>query len=107
MAILTRAGSNSPLIAVYIRAGDTFTVEGIENSVYELYFSLGEDWDDQRMQFTRNVVRERFEEPLSFETSSAPGGVQYTAITVTLYPVPGGTAATESVSEEEFPDLRP
>ena len=106
VAVLTPAGSKFPLIAVYIRARDSFTIKGIRDGSYELYFCLGENWDDQQGRFTRNVTRERFEEPLSFETALVTGGVQYTSITVTLYEVPGGMAETEPVPEEEFPDLR-
>jgi hypothetical protein len=106
VAILIPIGSKSPSVAVYIRATDSFTVKGIKDGSYELYFTQGEDWDDQRGRFTKNVARERFEEPLSFETAFVTGGRQYTSITVTLYAVPGGTAESEPVPEEEFPDLR-
>ena len=107
MAVLTPVGSKFPLVAVYIRAGDSFTIKGIKDGSYELYFKLGEDWDDQQGQFTRNVTRERFMELLSFETSSVAGGVQFTTITVTLYGLPEGNAETTPVPEEEFPKLRP
>ncbi len=106
VAVLTPAGSDSPLIAVYIRAGDSFTVQGIEDGAYELYFTLGEDWDDQPMRFTRKARLERFKDLLSFQTIPVTGGIQYTSIEVTLYAVPGGTAETETVPEEGFPDLR-
>jgi hypothetical protein len=107
VAVLTPVGSKFPLVAVYIRAGDSFTIKGIKDGSYELYFKLGEDWDDQQGQFTRNVTRERFMELLSFETSSVAGGVQFTTITVTLYELPEGNAETTPVPEEEFPKLRP
>lgn len=107
VAVLTPIGSKTPLIAIYIRAGDFFPIKGIEDGSYDLYFSLGEDWDDQQGQFTRKASPQRFVEPLSFQTVPVTGGVQYTSITVTLYKVITGTTETTPVPEEEFPGLRP
>jgi hypothetical protein len=90
------------LIAVYVQADDSFTLTGIRDGTYDLYFSLGEDWDSEQAEFTRRVRRSRFEESFSFRTTATT----YTGWTVTLHPVAGGTAETEPVPEDEFPPLK-
>ncbi|MCS7287219.1 MAG: hypothetical protein RMK30_10295 [Anaerolineae bacterium] len=90
------------LFAVYIQAHDEFTVSGIPDGVYKLFFMMGEDWDEKRGQFTRKVRREVFEDSFPYTTTPTTA----TAWHVTLHPVVGGTAATEEVGEDEFPPLR-
>ncbi len=87
------------LTAVYIRATDSHTIRGIIDGVYILYFKIGEDWDDGSKKFMGKEVYQRFEEEFDFETLPD----QYTIWEITLNPVVGGTADTESLSEDEFP----
>jgi len=94
-----------PLIAVYIQSKDSFTVEGIKDDMYTLYFTLGEDWDSDMKKFTRKTTYARFEDQLEFKTTRTATGIRYTVFTVTLHPVIGGTAGTKPVSEADFPDL--
>ena len=95
LAVLTRSGQ--PVLAAYVRNKERFTLTGISDGRYELYFSLGVDWDGRR--FTREPSYARFEEAFVFETTSTT----YTTFDVTLYGVAGGTASTPSVPEDEFP----
>lgn len=90
-----------PLMAVYIRAGASHTIREIRDSTYVLYFSLGEDWDNDSKKFIGKAVYQRFEDEFDFEAS--PG--TYTTWEVTLHPVIGGTAGTEHLDEDEFPAL--
>ena len=89
-------------IAVYIQNHDSFTITGIPDSTYDLYFTLGEDWDSEQAKFTRQTSRSRFEELFPFATTATT----YTIWSVTLHPVEGGAADTEPVPEDEFPDLK-
>jgi len=98
VTVLTLIGSKSPLISVYIRAEDSFTIKGIKDGLYELYFSLGEDWDEKQGRFTKNASFERFEDPIEFITTYDT----YTIYEVTLYGVVGGNAATENVPASSF-----
>lgn len=95
--------SGDRVIAVYVQGNGTFTITGIENGTYDLYFSLGEDWDSASARFTRRASYFRFEESVAFVTTPIPGGQSYTVFEVTLHAVAGGTAEIESVPEEEFP----
>ncbi len=94
-----------PLIAVYIQSKDSFTVEGIKDDMYTLYFTLGEDWDSDMKKFTRKTTYARFEDQLEFKTTKTATVINYTIFTVTLHPVTGGAAETKPVSEADFPDL--
>jgi len=94
-----------PLIAVYIQSKDSFTVEGIEDDMYTLYFTLGEDWDSDMKKFTRKTTYARFEDQLEFKTTRNTIWINYTVFTITLHPVIGGAAETKPVSEADFPDL--
>jgi len=94
-----------PLIAVYIQSEDSFTVEGIKDDMYTLYFTLGEDWDSDMKKFTRKTTYARFEDQLEFKTTRTATEIRYTVFTVTLHPVTGGAAETKPVSEADFPEL--
>jgi SH3-like domain-containing protein len=91
-----------PMIAVYIQNHDQFTITGIPDGTYDLFFTLGEDWDSEQAKFTRRKSLSRFDEPFPFTTTATT----YRVWSVTLHPVAGGTAETEPLSEEEFPDLK-
>jgi len=97
--------SDNPVIAVYIQSNDSFTISGLRDGSYQLYFSLGEDWDASSARFTRRAEFFRFEELLPFATTATEQGQQYTIFQVTLHAVTGGTAPVESLPEGKFPDL--
>jgi len=92
---------DKPLAAVYIQADDDYTIKQIDGETYILYFSLGKDLDDGSHKFMSEATYERFEDEIKFVSSSS----SYSVITVTLHPVAGGTAATEHLGEDEFPEL--
>jgi hypothetical protein len=104
LAILADS-AGSPQIAVYVRSYETFTITGIRDGSYQLFFSLGEDWNQPSAEFTRRASYFRFEDPLPYDTVPMATGTQYTVWEVTLHPIVGGTADTEQISEEEFPAL--
>jgi hypothetical protein len=91
-----------PVVAVYIQNHDQFTITGIPDGTYDLFFTLGEDWDSEQAKFTRRKSLSRFDDPFPFTTTATT----YRVWSVTLHPVAGGTAETEPLSEEEFPDLK-
>jgi len=101
VAVLSRIDGAS-VVAIYVLNHGNFTITGIQDGTYELYFTLGEDWDSERTRFTRRRSLSRFDDPFGFTTTATT----YTAWTVTLHPVEGGTAETEPVPEDEFPDLK-
>jgi Ig-like domain from next to BRCA1 gene len=101
VAVLQRNDS-AVLFAVYVRGRDSFTLTNIPDGTYDLYFTLGEDWDSTNAKFTRRRNLSRFDDLFPFRTTSTT----YSIWNVTLHPVVGGTAGSESVPEGEFPDLK-
>jgi hypothetical protein len=90
-----------PIIAVYISAGDSFTITGISDNVYILYFSVGESWDLKSNRFLEKSLYQKFNNQFEFTTTLE----EYTTWEVTLHPVVGGEAQTFPVSENQFPIL--
>jgi len=100
LVILTDA-NRLPAIAAYIRAGETYKMKDIPDGVYSIYYAKGEGWDSQRLRFKTNETLRRFVDTITFTTTATT----YQSWSVTLYGVPGGTAASEGVPEESFPML--
>jgi hypothetical protein len=91
--------SDKPVMSAYIRSGDSFTMKGILDGTYYLYFSTGADWNGKA--FTTTPSHQKFEDAFEFST----GSTTYTTWSVTLQGVVGGTAATENIDESQFPDI--
>jgi hypothetical protein len=93
--------------AAYIRAGKKFTLKGISDRTYELYFSTGSDWNGKA--FLTNPSRQLFEDKFKFTTkvttSSTMRTTTYTKWKVSLKPVAGGNAKADDISESDFPDI--
>lgn len=103
LVILTAANSpGNTLLAVYVRGNSSVTLSNISDRTYDVYFSLGDDWDKTSSQFTRNTSYLKFRDSLKFTTTS----MQYTRYEITLHAVTGGTAATDRVSPGQFPSSR-
>lgn len=98
-AVLVLAAGEQTLASAYVRAGASFTLDGIRDGEYVLYFATGEGWDGRT--FTEAVRRSRFEDTLPYKTTQTT----YSAWTITLHPVVGGAATTESVDADEFPSV--
>jgi hypothetical protein len=77
IAVLVRSGSVEPLIAVYIKAGETDAMKGILDGNYILYYSLGNGWDPVARQFTRNAEYYRSSTVMTFATTSQTTQTQF------------------------------
>jgi len=95
--------NDSPIMAAYIRAGETFTIKGIRDQTYNLYFSKGSDWNGK--EFLSFPSHQRFDDPMEFKTVYTQTMVTYSIWKVTLQAVAGGNASVNDVAESEFPDL--
>ncbi|MBN1195207.1 MAG: hypothetical protein JXA08_07685, partial [Methanomicrobiaceae archaeon] len=84
---------------VYLRSGEKYTIYKIPGGTYNLFFSTGEHWNPNTQKFMESVRYRKFEEDLQFTSFS----FRYSMISVTLYSVPGGTAAIVPVPENQFP----
>jgi len=89
----------APVASAYVRAGESVTLQGIQDGTYHLYFSKGAGWNGET--FTQAASYQRFEDAFEFTTTST----QTTMWEVTLYGAEGGTASTEPLDPNQFPSL--
>lgn len=89
------------VISVYIRSQDSYTISNIPDGIYILYYSLGNDWNDQLKEFSIVESFSRFDEELRFETTSSSS----TTYSATLYGTIEGNARTMNVDRSEFPKI--
>lgn len=101
LVVLSRNGQL--VTALYLRAGDSYSINHIKDASYSFYFSTGSDWNGKG--FLTSPAYQRFENPLAFTTSHPATGITGTAINLTLQAVPGGNAAVVKVDGSDFPDI--
>lgn len=104
VVVLTGYGG-SLLFAVYLRSDDQFTVEGIADGAYRMFFTTGTDWDYAKMQFGRIPEYYLMQGVMPFATKVVGGQTSYTIYEVTLHEVPDGNVERQSVKREDFPLL--
>ena len=98
---LTRGGARS--FAVYIRKNGSYTVKGVRDGTYTVYFTTGSDWDSGHKGFTSGCAYQKFDDTLKFTTTYTSTQIEYTTYTLSLYAVAGGTASTSDVPPAQFP----
>jgi hypothetical protein len=103
-AVVTLSKGRKPIISVYVRKDKTYTVKSVPDSSYTVFFTSGADWDGTARAFGRDCAFSRYEDPLKFRTTRDAGGIYWQNWTITLQPVVGGTARTEDVNPDDFPD---
>ena len=101
VAVLTTL-KNEVIFSVYIQAHSQFTITGIRDGTYKLFFMLGKDWDGETARFTRKVSYQVFEDTFPYSTTAT----EATVWSVTLHRVVGGTAQTEYVDPKAFPPVK-
>lgn len=106
VAKLVRSYPRKSIYTVYIRAKNSYKIIGISNGTYDLYFTHGKDWDEVNGEFLVSKSYSKFKDNFEFATKNVTknGGEyeEYSVYEVTLHPVLGGAAKTETVSENEF-----
>jgi len=99
--------NNKTIMAAYIRAGKTYTMKGIRDQTYNLYFSTGSDWNGK--EFLTAATHRRFEDSFKFTTkvttTATTKTTKYTIWRVSLQPVKGGKGKVDEISGSDFPDL--
>jgi len=90
-----------PRRAIFIRSGESGTMMSVPTGRYRLQFRLGSDWLSER-RFCRIRGTYEFDGAFDFEEVQADRAVKYSVFTVTLQPVPEGTARTHVVLDKRF-----
>jgi hypothetical protein len=105
--IVILTSNKKSVAAAYIRAGKTFTLKGIPDKTYELYFSTGSDWNGKAFLTNPSylLVEDKFKFTTKVTASSTMRTTRYTKWSISLKPVAGGTAKADYINESDFPDL--
>ncbi len=80
--------------AVFIRAQESWTIEGVPRGRYVLRFALGGDWDEGANRFLVKPVYFEFVDHIDFN--------RYGTFTVTLHRVSGGNAPASPIAPDLF-----
>ncbi len=94
--VVVLAQNQTTIVAVYVRAHESFQVLDIPDGTYTVYYALGSDWDGST--FNRDIVRRRFTEVFPFETTADTA----TAWTMTIQTQTGNSRG-QDVDSQEFP----
>jgi len=109
LAKLVESHSCKSVYTVYIKANNIYTMTGVSDGYYDLYFAHGQDWDEVGQEFLVNASYSKFEDNFNFITEkeylSDSINTRYTIFEVTLHSVFDGSAETDKVSESEFNEL--
>lgn len=90
-----------PLLAFYVRAGDSYRAGGIRGGTYVIHVALGRDWIEDSQKFFTEATYQRFSDEFRFIARSS----RYTIWTIFLGGGDGEPAGTQRVGEDEFPNL--
>jgi hypothetical protein len=90
-----------PLLAFYVRAGDSYRAGGIPGGIYVMHLTLGRDWIEDSQKFFTEATYQRFSDEFRFISRSS----KYTIWTIFLGGGGGEPAGTQRVGEDEFPKL--
>ena len=102
-AVLTLALGKRPAFSVYVRKHSKYTVSGIRDGTYRVYYTLGVDWDRSARAFSRDCAFERFDDTFKFKTTETATQINWVEWAITLHSVRGGTASTSEVNPNDFP----
>jgi hypothetical protein len=91
-----------PLVAVYIRAKDSLNITQIKDGEYNLYFTVGNEWDEKEGRFESILGYYRYRDPLVFETAENKDDIEYSVFELDLYEA---DASNFLPDQFQFPDL--
>lgn len=99
---LVDLNSGQTLRFMYVQANDTLTVDNLGTCTCDLRFATGIDWDTEQQRFSRSMAISAFSDPAEFAITIKDNMEYWSTLEVTLHPVVGGNAQTETLSEDEF-----
>jgi hypothetical protein len=99
---LVDTASGKTLRFVYVRANEDVTLDDVGTCTCNLRFATGIDWDADQQKFRRNMALSTFSDPTEFVVKREGNTEYWTTLEVTLHPVVGGNAQTETLDESEF-----
>jgi hypothetical protein len=103
---LVNVALDAAVYAGFVRANSVLNITAIPDGTYRLLFAAGHGWDDIDGRFKQREGSSEFQKPLVYTTTPITegnrSGYQFNTMSITLNPVVGGTAKTDSISTSEF-----
>lgn len=91
-----------PLLIVYLRTREFIEIADINDGDYELYFTIGDQWDGKAGRFQSVYGYYRYNTPLLFLTDDAEDDIEYSIFELDLYEA---GASNFLPDQFQFPDI--
>jgi len=106
VAALYIPGLDTSLTSVYIRHGEKYAFESLDDGHYNLYLMFGSGWDPNRKQFMENATYLHYSDVLIYQTISRSNTQNpYFHFTSNEFWISTGMGNVDRVSPAEFPRL--
>jgi hypothetical protein len=102
-AVVSLVRGGKPAVSVYVREGKKYTVTGVTDGRYEIFFTGGSAWDDKVRAFGRDCTFQRFEQQFNYRTVRTATHVSSQRWRITLHKIVGGNAHAREVDPNDFP----
>jgi len=90
------------LIIFYVHGKESYTLQGIPDGDYQVFFTLGKDWSWEEKTFTPAQSTRKFDDSLTYTTANGT----YTTFSLTLHSVSGGSAKSTEIDPATFPTTK-
>lgn len=100
--VIRRDNDGRTFRRTYIRAQDADTIRQIPPGSYTVAFMSGADWLPRRWRFCRPAAATKFSDSFLFVVDTVSNQIRYSVFSISLQPVPEGTASTEPQDLEWF-----
>jgi len=105
VAMLTTL-ENKTILSVYIRGNnDNFTISGIQDGDYYLYFTSGQGWNSSLKEFEEDADYSMLNSTLNYVTKEDKEGILYTSNTLKLKVVTVPSGSTVVVTQSNVPKM--
>ncbi len=98
--LITNSGRK--VYSVYVSTNNKYSIENIDDDIYRVLFSFGDNWDSDQKKFTLNPRAQAFDDTFDFKTTYDGEYIKSTIANITLNPVINGNARTNPIGPEEF-----
>lgn len=117
VAVLKQAGWPNPICAVYLRAGEGYTMTKVPDGTYDIYYMRGKGWDSKEKTFRTMDKMGKIIEPIIMKTdfshsvqASYDGlwdvsNTNYSIYTVSFYDDPDDDTTLEEIDPDDFPKI--
>src|SRR5882757_9331119 len=82
--VVLLAKGGALLVSMAVNAGRSATLTGVPDGDYDVFYTIGRDWNAPLATFSRHCEFHRFTTPTTFSTSAVPGGSAYTVQSIVL-----------------------